>query len=431
MERRNGPNLEPPLTGSYFRRLDKTRVPVKLNPSYLFKIVSYSLNFPTSLRYFIESYKVETEGSCSFNVFGWVLQLQWLIGIISFGNPGCSSLFPMQMMKPQKKGSTVRDTEENVNLRKAGKPFALKQIEKAFTGSKIKDNSSTYPQFDFNEVTLGKVLGKGGFGTVYEIRGFEAGKQAKASADDDDDDSDSPPGQIESRQFIAEHCIRKGGDARYALKILSPEVIAEPGTYLQGTVDMAVETRILSDVEHANIVKMRACAKVSPVDETYFIVLDRLYDTMERRMHSWAAANKRLGGMGGKLLDRKGTKKKEILEQKLVAAFDLCAAIGYLHGKNIIYRDLKPENVGFDIVREIKGGYDSRVCVISMTHLIPCLLLSYTFGGALSFMARGYPFQRDDVKVCDTRCKGVKLVGSSLPQRLTSFVFAMINAIAF
>lgn len=257
-------------------------------------------------------------------------------------------------MKPPKVTTIPGDTDEKKRIRSASKVHAAKRIEYLFSDSNIKDNSSNFPKFDLNEVTLGKILGTGGFGTVYEVRGFEAGKTAKAATQVDDEELG--PGGMESRQFIADHCIRKGGDSRYALKILSPDTIADPGTFLQGIVDMAVETRILSDVEHPNIIRMRACAIGSPFEETYFLVMDRLYDTMGGRMESWASMNKKLSGMAGRMLDRKGAKKKELMEQKLVAAFDMCAAIGHLHSKKIIYRDLKPDNVGFDIVSQVEGS---------------------------------------------------------------------------
>lgn len=78
-------------------------------------------------------------------------------------------------------------------------------------------------------------------------------------------------GQMESRKFISDNCIRNGGDARYALKVLSQEVVNDPGQFIQGSIDMAIETRVLSDIEHPNIIKMRACAAMSQYEVNYFI----------------------------------------------------------------------------------------------------------------------------------------------------------------
>jgi serine/threonine protein kinase len=75
---------------------------------------------------------------------------------------------------------------------------------------------------------------------------------------------------------------------------------------------------------------------------------------MEGRIEKWATRNKRNSSFIGKLLfDSKGEKAKNVLEQKLVSAFDLSAALDHLYSRNILYRDLKPENIGFDIVSVI------------------------------------------------------------------------------
>lgn len=39
---------------------------------------------------------------------------------------------------------------------------------------------------------------------------------------------------------------------------------------------------------------------------------------------------------------------------KLLVGHKVCSALGYLHSKKIIYRDLKPKNIGFDVKGEVK-----------------------------------------------------------------------------
>ena len=70
----------------------------------------------------------------------------------------------------------------------------------------------------------------------------------------------------------------------------------------------------------------------------YFIVLDRLYDTLEQRTGLWShrlqKANRPTGWMTRSKVQR------EIWEQRLVVAYDLASALEYMHSMGIAYRDL-------------------------------------------------------------------------------------------
>lgn len=251
----------------------------------------------------------------------------------------------------------------------AGKTYARTRVEEVFKNSSIEDKVPLFPKFDKKECQLGKVLGKGGFGTVYEIRSFTVDgikvKQSKKGFSDDLDETEYEMGgasgrdssrEARARQFIAQHCLRNNSDARYALKILSPEVVGDQGMCIQGMMDMALETRFMADLEHPNIVKVRAMAKCDPFNESYFLLMDRLYDTLERRiLKVWKPKQKRQNGFLAKaVFDRKGAKKDALYEERIVFAYDLAAALNYLHERKIIYRDIKPENIGFDCRNDVK-----------------------------------------------------------------------------
>mmetsp|Transcript_15764 Transcript_15764/g.34270 ORF Transcript_15764/g.34270 Transcript_15764/m.34270 type:complete len:429 (+) Transcript_15764:506-1792(+) len=248
------------------------------------------------------------------------------------------------------------------------------------------DAERLIPTFATSELTAGNILGKGGFCTVSEVRKVTLaesssngdsnavrsavaksvpGAKLKTTRDDDDDgDDDDDDGYpigfagtgkmvVQDRAFIASKYLRQGKDARYAIKILSDDVLSDPNRFVAGVIDLAIESRFLAVVKHPNIIKMRATANSDPYSHGYFVVLDRLYDTLAKRFTIWKKTKTKLDGLG-KIRDMKGKKKVALFLERILVAYDLAAALRYLHSKNIAYRDLKPDNIGFDVRGDVK-----------------------------------------------------------------------------
>lgn len=297
----------------------------------------------------------------------------------------------------------TKSAAELARLRERVNEHAETVLETKFEHSQLENHIPRLPQFSLEEVVKGKYLGKGFFGMVYEVKGLDGrdgkGKVIQNSADrspqqskkwfrrqakdnhriesededdiidlyENDDDSSTeelpPPGakkaarkQEAAREFMRKHSQRDNGQSRYAMKILRPEILRDPTKlYFQGIMDMQSETRLLSSVQHPHIVKLRAIALGGKCNEDYFLVLDRLYDVLEERLKVWARQQKRNSGFLGRMLfDRRGLKRSLLWQERIVAAHDLASALAYLHSRRIIHRDLKSDNIGFDIRGDIK-----------------------------------------------------------------------------
>lgn len=107
-------------------------------------------------------------------------------------------------------------------------------------------------------------------------------------------------------------------------------------------------------LRHPHIIKMRAVSDSSPFEEgkTFFVVLDKLYNILYHRLkNDW---KRRLPGRYSWLTDCGGRRAQAFWVERLTVAHDLSSALSYLHQQRLVYRNLKPDNIGFDIRGVVK-----------------------------------------------------------------------------
>jgi len=196
-------------------------------------------------------------------------------------------------------------------------------------------------------LVIGSKLGQGGYCTAHEITSFHLPKEQEESTA-----ADMPHNETQTRGYMSKYCIRDG-DSRYAIKKLKSEVRSDKKLFFSGTVDLALEIKFLAIIQHPHIIKMRAISTGDFFKDGAFIIMDRLYDTMEVRVRKWKQKDSRFKSICGNCMGGQ-QKSLELMTEKVRVALDLANALSFLHEKKIVYRDLKPENIGFDVRDDVK-----------------------------------------------------------------------------
>jgi len=201
------------------------------------------------------------------------------------------------------------------------------RVSQVVASSKFVQSNCTLheiPRFDRDDFVLGDLIAFGGFSNVYAIEQFLVDSELTNESEKD-------------KSFVIKH--------------LNPKLAFNPKKLVVGAKDLVMEAHFLSAFDHQNIIKLRgwSAAGISGFSaagraDGFFLILERLSITLSKRISRWREDEK----VRKTLTKGRQIAKNQLLMIRLKTAIDIASAVSYLHERRILFRDLKPANIGFD-----------------------------------------------------------------------------------